>query len=202
MTTTENGHDASLRTAVFEHVPDGELTDRMRPQVPATGLVSGRVPRTHPIPRSASRLLDARVLEAALRFLDQDPHPLLLTGLARYRALSDAARDTLAAPGKDVVVTLVEPYRVTSRHHPEVAVIIDGTEVGAVEFDLDVTFAMGETSLAVRKGEIAAVDCVAGSLTLDLSLTKGDRLLHGSKGFPVHRNVNPPIPIPHLPVTP
>ncbi|MFE3292672.1 hypothetical protein [Rhodococcus sp. NPDC059234] len=199
MTGIDHDDGTSLRTAVFERAPDNVLTGRMRPQVPTTGLVSGRVRSTHPLPRSACRLLDSRVLEAALRFLDQDPHPLLLTGLARYRALTDAARQTLATPGRDVVVTLATPYRVTSEHHPEVAVIIDGTEAGTVEFDLDVAFEMGETSLAVRKGAIAAVDCVAGSVTLDLSLAQGERLLHGTRRFPVHQDVDPPIPIPVLP---
>ncbi|MGW5076611.1 hypothetical protein [Rhodococcus sp. NPDC004095] len=196
MTGTDHNNDASLRTAVFEHAPDNVLTGRMRPKVPADGLVSGWVRSAQPLPRSACRLLDSRVLEAALRFLDQDPHPLLLTGLARYRALTDAARQTLAAPEKDVVVTLAKPYHVTSEHHPEVAVLIDGTEAGTIEFDLDVAFDMGETSLAVKNGAIAGVDCVAGAVTLDLSLAKGESLLHGRRSFPVHRDVDPPIPIP------
>jgi hypothetical protein len=199
MKATDRDTVLSVRTAVFDHTSDSALTDRMRPRIPASGLVSDRTRRTHPVPRSAYRLLDARVLAAALRFLDQDPHPLLLTGLARYRALTDAARQTRVAPEKDIVVTLVEPYRVTSEHHPEVAVLVDGTEIGTVVFDLDITFAMGETSIAVRNGAIGAVDCVAGSVTLDLSLAEGEHLLHGSRDFPVHRDVDPPIAIPAPP---
>lgn len=193
---TEQQRRTTLRAAVFAGETDDVLTGRMRPHVRAPGMACTRMRPTRAVPRSAYRLLDSRILATALHFLDQDPDPLLLAGLRRYRALTDAARETLAAPGREVVVTLIEPYRVVSTHHPEVAVLVDGNPIGTVTFDLGITFRMGETAVAVRCGGIEAVDCVAGSMTVDLSLPGGESLLHGSTKFPVHRTLRPPIAIP------
>ncbi|GAA4487256.1 hypothetical protein GCM10023094_45360 [Rhodococcus olei] len=196
MTRTDQERRTTLRTAVFRGESDSVLTDRMRPHVREPGMACTRMPRTRAVPRSAFHLLDSRILATALRFLDQDPDPLLLAGLRRYRALVTAARETLAAPGREVVVTLVEPYRVTSEHHPEVTVLVDGNPLGSVTFDLCVTFRMGETAVAVRRGAIEAVDCVAGALKVELSLSGGESLLHGSTAFPVRRTLRPPVAIP------
>ncbi|CRK52365.1 hypothetical protein RHCRD62_40252 [Rhodococcus sp. RD6.2] len=196
MTTADVPSRTTLRAAAFGDEPDAVLTDRMTPLVPARGLASGQLTGRRAVSRTALRLIDSRILATSLRFLDQPPCPLLLSGLTRFQALTRAARDTLSAPGRQVVVSLVEPYRVTSRHRPEVAVILDGNEIAHVPFDLVVTFAMCETSLAVRRGAIEAVDCAAGALTVSLALADGERLLHRTAKFPVRQEVRPPMRIP------
>ncbi|WP_137875657.1 hypothetical protein [Rhodococcus sp. Q] len=194
----------SLRAAVFGDDPDTVLTTRMKPNVPAQGLTPARVTGPGTVTRSALRLIDSRILTTALRFLDEAPCPLLLSGVTRFQALTRAARDTLSAPGREVVVSLVEPYRVTSRHRPEVVVLVDGNDVARVPFDLVVTFEMCETSLAVRGGAIVAVDCAAGKLTVSLSTVDGERLLHRTAKYPVRQEIQPPmrIPLPDRPRPP
>ncbi|MFC7446288.1 hypothetical protein [Rhodococcus daqingensis] len=196
MTRTEIVPRSTLRGAVFGQQSDDALTSRMKPHVPPTGMTPARVTAARAVPRSALRLIDSRILSTALRFLDQDPCPLLLSGLKRFQALTAAARVTAAAPGREEVVMLVDPYRVISVHRPEVALLIDGTEVARIAFDLRVAFGMGKTTVAVRLGAIDAVDCEAGAVSVDLSVPGGEHLLHGEAEYSVRRTVRPPIMIP------
>lgn len=196
MTRTEIVSRSTLRGAVFGQESDDALTARMKPHVPPTGMTPAKVTGTRRVPRSALRLIDSRILSTALRFLDQDPCPLLLSGVKRFQALTEAARVTAATPGREEVVMLVDPYRVNSEYRPEVALLVDDTEVALIAFDLRVAFAMCETAVAVRLGAIDSVACEAGSLSVDLSVAGGEQLLHGEAEYAVRREVRPPITIP------
>jgi hypothetical protein len=190
VTRTEIVTRPTLRATVFGQQSDDALTARMETHLPPTGMTPDRVATTRAVPRSALRLIDSRILSTALRFLDQDPFPLLLAGLKKYRALAEAA------PGREEVVILVDPYRVISEHRPEVALLIDGTEVARVGFDLRIAFGMCETAVAVRLGAIDSVDCEAGAVSVDLSVPGGEKLLHGEAEYSVRRELRPPIMIP------
>jgi len=196
VTRTEIVTRSTLRATVFGQQSDDALTSRMKPHLPPTGMTPDRVSTTRAVPRSALRLIDSRILSTALRFLDQDPCPLLLAGLKKYQALAEAARVTAASPGREEVVMLVDPYRVISEHRPEVALLIDGTEVARIGFDLRIAFGMCETALAVRLGAIDSVDCEAGAVSVDLSVPGGEKLLHGEAEYSVRRELRPPIVIP------
>lgn len=196
MTETERRRRPTLRITAFGENLDSELLERMRNHLPSRGIATTSMLESSPLPRSALRIADNRILSTALRFLDQDATLLLLAGIKRIRALADAARDTRDAPGDEIVVTLIHPYTITSNHRPEVTLFVDESEVAKIPFDLNATFSMGETGVAVRDGAIESVHCETGKLTVELSLHDCPPLLRGSATFPLQQQIRPPITIP------
>jgi hypothetical protein len=188
----------TARTLVFGYDSDTELLSVMRANMPRGGIAEARLrdqPRMQP---AACRPLNSRILETALGFLNQDISGLFLDGLSKCRAVVQAAQDTLADPNQaETVVTLIDPYQITSTHEPAIALEIDGYEVAKVAFEISVVFGMFQTSVVIRRGAIEAVETEPCSLALTLTL-KGwqppllQRELPLRVRFPVH----PPIPIP------
>jgi hypothetical protein len=160
----------------------------------AATKLSGRGPQT----RSGYRLLDDRILEFGLQFLDEELSKPLLSGLAKYRALVAAAQATLEDPRKaEVLVTLIDPHEITSTHSPYVALEVDHAEVARIPFELSMVFDMFQTAVAVRRGAIESVICEACSVDITLSLTGWQPpLIHRKVQLPVRLPVRPPQTIP------
>ena len=196
MVPTDRQNRPTLRLLLFGQECDDELNTRMRSRLPMQGIINSRRINSRALPRATTRLVDNRILAASLQFIDQDADILLVTGLKRAHSLVEAAHTTLTAPGKEILVTLVESYKVHYKQQPEVALIVDNKEVARVEFDLTALFTMGETAVSVCNGAITAIQCQAGKLTAALAIRGGSTLLQGSASFPLQKQIRPPISIP------
>jgi hypothetical protein len=72
----------------------------------------------------------ATLLVIALHFLDEGLARPFLAGLSKYQALAKgqvkAARDSLADPQcTEIMVTLIDPYEITSTQRPHVSLVVD-----------------------------------------------------------------------------
>lgn len=198
MAPVELRQHTTARVAAFDGSSNDRLAAWMAPNMPRGGIAAVKLSRQRPLPASTYRLLDSRILDAAAQFLDEDISTPLLAGLSKYRALEKAARESLAKPaGADVVVTLIDPYEVTSTHRPYLALVVDDNEIARVTFQVTLEFGMFETSVAIRRGAMERVDCNACALAVTLSLVDWDPpLLQRKLQLPVRLPVRPPIPIP------
>lgn len=159
-------------------------------------MASAPMQRAAAMPASALRVLDSRILTTALGFLDTDAGALLVEGLTQVQALIKASRDTRAAPGESAVTNLIRPHTMTSTQRPHVALLVDDHEIARVDFELNVKFEIGKTSVAVRYGAIESIDCEACSLTVTLSLVgTHPSLLQRTAKLPVQWDLHPPVVI-------
>jgi len=192
------GQETTVRALAFGSGTDDALIATMAANLPRRSIAAANMSDERALPQSTYRLLDRRILAIALRFLDEDLAVPFLAGLAKYRALLKAAHDTRANPGQgEVVVTLVDPHRITSTQRPYVALVIDESEIARVSFEISLVFGLFETVVAVRRGAIESVECEACSLTIILSLVGwAEPLLHRTVQLPVRLPVQPPMRIP------
>jgi hypothetical protein len=143
-------HDA-LRDAV-----NAETADR----------TDGAPPR---VARVLRRLADDRLAETAAGFLDVDLGAVAVAGWRRHRQLREAARETASDPGLTVLVELAE-HRVSSRWRPRVDVIVNGTTLAHLAFELRVTLRMVALHAAVNGGRLTELAGGHGDLRAAFSL--------------------------------
>ncbi|MDQ3785947.1 MAG: hypothetical protein M3422_01735 [Actinomycetota bacterium] len=188
----------TARALVFGYASDTEVLAIMRANMPPGGIAEARMrdqPRMRP---AAYRMVNSRILETALGFLNKDISALFLDGLTKCRAVVQAAQDTLADPDQaETVVTLIDPYRITSTHEPAIALEVDGYELAKVTFELSFVFGMLQTSVVIRRGAIEAVETEPCSLSATLTL-KGWQPPLLQRDLPLHMRfpVRPPILVP------
>jgi hypothetical protein len=198
MVATELSQRTTARAVAFANSSNDILARQMTANVPRNGIAVANLPRQHPLPQPAYRLLDSRILNVAAQFLDEDLSVPLLAGLSKYRALVKAAYDSLADPkNAEVMVSLIDPYEITSTHRPYLALVVDSNEIGRVAFEIKLIFGMFETSVIIRRGAIELVECNSCALAITLSLVGWDQpLLHRAMQLPVRLPVRPPVVIP------
>ena len=198
MVTTEISHRTTVRAVAFGDGSDDDLMAAMAANLPRDGVAAAKMTGQRELPQSGYRMLDNRILVSASRFLDDNLTEPLLTGLTKYRALVKAARGSLADPQHaEVVVTLIDPYEITSTQRPYVTLMVDDREIARVSFEISIVFGLFETAVAVRRGAIESVEAKACALAITLSLAEWkEPLLHRKVKLPVSLPVRPPITIP------
>src|SRR4051812_974896 len=191
MLTTELTYPTTLWTATCEDFQPDELVETMARHLPPDGLTAEPMRGRFHLRDATLRLLDSRILKAALESFNQDIAGPLVSGLGAYQRVTEAARETLSsAEQPEVTVVLVDPYPVTWSDRFEVELSVDGDPVakfpfrrrGAARFEVEppvegdpvpnspsrheVGVTLGETSVVVRKGAIEAVACALFSLAV------------------------------------
>jgi hypothetical protein len=199
MAVVELSGRTTVRALAFGGGGDVELLSMMRANMPGGGIAEAALRDQRPLRPASYRLLNGRILENALAFLDEDITAAFLAGLSKYRALTQAAHDSLADPRQaEVLVTLIDPYQITSTHHPYIALISHGTEISRVTFEISITFGMLHTAVVVRRGAIEAVESEACSLGLTVTLQGWQPpLLQRDLPLRVRLPVRPPIRLRH-----
>src|SRR3954467_2252876 len=161
MLTTELTYPMTLWTATCEEFQPDELVETMARHLPPDGLTAEPMRGRFHLRDATLRLLDSRILKAALESFNQDIAGPLVSGLGAYQRVTEAARETLSsAEQPEVTVVLVDPYPVTWSDRFEVELSVDGDPVAKFPFRLDVKVNLGETSVVVRKG---AIECGGGA---------------------------------------
>jgi hypothetical protein len=104
------------------------------------------------------RLLDRRVVEALHGPLAVELGGWLLEGWRKFQELAAAAERTRDNPGPSEDVVLVD-HEITSIHHPTVDVIVNGSVVTTLTFELTVTLELRGVVAVVREGRLTAIRC-------------------------------------------
>lgn len=134
------------------------VTAVMTGRLPRGGLAADRLRGSFDLARATTRLLDGRILEAAVGALDIDVTRPLVEGLARFRELREAARRSRSDPSSpETTVVLLEPHPLSSTHGSEVVMHVQGRPVATFAFELSLRLELGETSVVVRSGAITGV---------------------------------------------
>lgn len=118
-----------------------------------------------PLSTAAFRLVDQRVAEALQGQLSTDVGDLVLQGWRKWRELVAAAERSRDAPGQHEEVVLTE-HTITSTHRPAVDVIVDGSLVATLTFELTVSLMLRSVIAIVEKGRLTALrggDVLAGA---------------------------------------
>lgn len=170
MFRTELSYPTSVHELVCGEHDRDEIVATMERQLPPDGVAAGRLRGRFDLTRATRRLLDSRVLEAAVTALDQDFAKPLVARLSKYQDLREAAARTAGEAEQQVLVVLKKAAPFTSTQGSEVTLHIGDERIAAVEFQLEVTVELGETSVAVRHGAIdefvVAVAKASASFTL------------------------------------
>jgi hypothetical protein len=195
---TELGAHTTARALAFGGGSDEALLSTMRTNMPRGGIAEAKLRDRRPLQPASYRLLNGRILENALGFLNDDISAPFLAGLSKYRALAKAARDSLADPKhSEVMVTLIDPYEITSTQKPYIALVVDDSEIARVTFEISFVFGMFQTAVVIRRGAIESVESEACSLGITLALEGWQPpLLKRDLQLRVRFPVRPPVPIP------
>jgi hypothetical protein len=188
-------------SVLLGHDP-GAVAEAMAERLPAGGIATTVLPGTT-LRRATWRLLDSRILAAAVEILDLDVAKPLVDWLAGFERLRTAATATLTDPGQpEVTEIIVPPWPVTVTDHLGISVRVDGRQVADIRFTLEVTLELGETSAVVSGGAIDAVVADACSVRASLKLDAWPAPLWAPDpvSLPVRLTVRPPVGIPLVPV--
>jgi hypothetical protein len=181
--------------------PDA-VAGAMGERLPADGIAAQLLPGTR-LRRATYRLLDSRILAAAVEILHLDVAKPVVDWLAGFDRLRTAATTTLTDPEQpELTEVLTPPWPVTVTDHLAVSIRIDGREAADVRFTLEVTMELGETSAVVSGGAITAVAGDACSVTASLTLDAWPTPLWAPDpvSLPVRVTPAPPVRIPLVPV--
>lgn len=199
MLTTELTYPMTLWTATCEDFQPDELVETMARHLPPDGLTAEPMRGRFHLRDATLRLLDSRILKAALESFNQDIAGPLVSGLGAYQRVTEAARETLSsAEQPEVTVVLVDPYPVTWSDRFEVELSVDGDPVAKFPFRLDVGVNLGETSVVVRKGAIEAVACELFSLAVSFTFADLTPPLWAPEPRPMSARLvlDPPLVVP------
>jgi hypothetical protein len=175
------------------------LAAGMTRRLPKGGLAGPRIRPRFDLARVTTRLLDSRVLDAAVRALDLDVTRPLVDGLATFQEVRRAASRTLTeAASREETVVLREPYPVVSTHDAEIVMHVAGEKVAAFPFSLTLRTELGETSVVLRQGAVVEVAAEVCSLTASLTFADMSPPLWSEEApkLVVHLAVRPPVPVP------
>jgi hypothetical protein len=193
----------SVRTLL--RVPgDDDLLPTMIPQLPASGLAAPELrKRGFDLRAVTYRLLDSRILEAALSCLNQDVARPLADCLAGFGDLRSAAAKTLDEPDHREVVDLWSAAPLTSTQRVSVTLTAQGGTVAVIRFRFTLSAELLKIAAAVSAGAVEELICQTWSLSGTLSLESWPTPLwsSGKVGLPdLHLPVRPPVHVPLVPV--
>jgi hypothetical protein len=203
MPTTAITGPTTVRELLFDERSDAEVAVALTATSPPGSMVARQLSRQRHLPRTAYRLLDSRIAALAVEFLDHDVGGIVLSGLRTCRDLVRAAEESRAHPGDEVVVHLAGPLRREATEKPYVEVLVDGTPVGRVTFDLQVALELGETGVVVRDEHMTSLDCTVCALEITFTVDGWVQpLVTRRLSVPVRLTLDPPVAIPMGPSVP
>jgi hypothetical protein len=89
--------------------------------------------------------------------LDLDLADVVVAGWCKLADLTAAAKRTLATPGSAEIVELAT-HCITWTHNPQVAVLVNGTRVATVRFDMSIKLTIKALVAAVHHGRLVRLD--------------------------------------------
>jgi hypothetical protein len=201
---TDLGVPLPVRSLVGGGTTPEALATAMADRLPPDGMAAPRMRERHRLAGATWRLLDSRVLAAAVDILDADVATPLVTWLSRYERVAKAAATTLTDAQKpEITEVLLPPRPFTHSTGLTVDVLVDEQPAASVHFRLDVTASLGEASVVVRLGAIHEVVVDVLTLTAALFLAEWPTPLWKPEPASVpraHIRLQPPVRVPLVPV--
>jgi hypothetical protein len=108
------------------------------------------------VSQAGRQAADSQVATVAHGLLDLDLGDLVVAGWRIQGELAAAAERTAANPDSSEVVELAT-HRVSSVHRPFVELLINGVQVGTVDFELDIEFVVKALVVTVRNGHVVSL---------------------------------------------
>jgi hypothetical protein len=201
---TEPAPTATVRTLTGGRPVGGDELTAVAERLPPEGLAAPRTRGRYRLLAQTYRLLDSRILAAALSCLDQDLGQPIAEHLSTFRELRLAAEETQQDPEHETLVTLAAGHRLATTQTTEVRLSVDGADVAVVPFRLELSMTLGHTSAVVRRGSIRYLECVVTEVAVVLSIAEPPVVLSRwtsplkSLRLPLER----PVTIPILPGVP
>ncbi|MGW1769046.1 hypothetical protein ACWCQL_34000 [Streptomyces sp. NPDC002073] len=192
MTTALDVQPLTVRAVLFggeaEHGV-GALVDTLHERNAAAGLLPG----VRGLSDAADRAVITALATAVEGFLGLDLVSLIGAGWSKHAALGAAARRTRRHPGSEEIVALAT-HTVTSAHHPQVDVLVDGVRAATVDVDLTLVFRITGLVAVVRDGRLTAVragDCAVEATLAVRQIVVAAR--HGRVDLPATLRLRAPV---------
>jgi hypothetical protein len=156
--------------------------------------------RARRLTSSVTRTVTEEMGTVADDLLEVDLGDALVAGWKKHRALSEAARRTLASPDSEEVVVLAA-HTVTSTYAPAVDLYVDKALVNTFEFQLVVTLVLTGVAAVVRRGDLVSLRGGRCDASVSVSL-EGARLVTRKRSLDLQALVilDPPHPLVEKPV--
>ena len=100
---------------------------------------------------------------------------VLVSGWRVHRDIVSAARQTLAAPGTELVSMI--GHEVTLDQRPSISVLVDGRQVATLQLGLSVVFDVNALLLAISGGRVVAVHSGRCEITVTLAVQGTDLIV-------------------------
>jgi len=195
----------TIRWLLAGGADDSTVAGEMTEALPPGGMAQARV-RT-PMAAAAYRLLDRKVLVAAVRCLDQDVAGPIATWLLKFDELRAAAGRTVASPQAHESVPLGVGQRLVASQQVTVRVDTEATgHLASFPFRLELVAVLGETSVEIREAAVHEIHCVGAEMQASFAVAgvspplwerkQPVLALHLRLAHPVHV---PLVPIPRAP---
>ena len=108
------------------------------------------------VTQAARKAAEDQVAVVADGLLDLDLGDMVIAGWRKHRELAAAAEHTAANPGSSEVVKLAT-HRISSVHRPYVELLLNGTHLTNVNFELTIEFVVTALVATVRDGQVVSV---------------------------------------------
>lgn len=121
-----------------------------------------------------ARAATAREISATVAsLLTVNPVDVLVGGWRQYRAMTDAARATLAAAGSTALLTLAT-HQITETLTPSVAVLVDGYQVAALPLSISIVCDVEALLAKISAGRLVAIESGRCAVTAALGLADAE----------------------------
>jgi hypothetical protein len=121
-----------------------------------------------------TRAAAAREITATVAsFLNVNPVDVLVGGWRQYKAMTDAARGTLAAAGSTELLPLAT-HQITETLNPSVAVLVDGYRVAALPLSITVVCEVQAMLAKVSAGRLVAIESGRCAVTAALAIADAE----------------------------
>lgn len=192
MPVAESRSPTSVRALTAGGADTDTILAAMASELLAERMAEARMGGQYRLLEATYRLLDRRILDAAVTCLDQDGARPLARWLATLRELRRAAETTRSSPVKpEAMVVLTDGDRLTSSQTSKVLVYVGGTTF-RVPFRLELVVNLGQTSVVIRLGAIEEVALSSNAC--------GFFLIRRRLAGPMERSRTVPSPAPAGPV--
>lgn len=127
------------------------------------------------LPETTRKAAAQEAASTAAALLKVDLIGVLVSGWRVHRDIVSAARQTLAAPGTELVSMI--GHEVTLDQRPSISVLVDGRQVATLQLGLSVVFDVNALLLAISGGRVVAVHSGRCEITVTLAVQGTDLIV-------------------------
>jgi hypothetical protein len=157
-----------LRTSEFLFGADQKGIKALTAVLTKAGVIGAATATLTSLSRVGRGAVGSQIATVAQGLLDLDIGEIVSEGWRRMDELTEAARRSVATPGSSEVVDLAK-HSVSSKHSPQVELLVNDAVIANVEFELSLELVLKSVVATVRGGRLVEVhsgDCeITGKLS-------------------------------------